>query len=86
MGEDSCAYGDAAFGYRVQPAVFLAVVSGRLSPPRGFFDGNIALEGTPWRPCGPPRPWKNFFKAAPICYHRYASGVISGTSWIGTIF
>lgn len=34
-----------AFGYRVQPATFLAVVAGRLPPQQGFFQGDISLEG-----------------------------------------
>ncbi len=37
--------GVGTFGYRVRPEVFLQVVSGRLSPQRGFFEGDIAMEG-----------------------------------------
>ena len=36
---------DGTFGYRVQPATFLAVVAGLLPPQQGFFQGDISLEG-----------------------------------------
>ncbi|MBU4236114.1 MAG: SDR family oxidoreductase [Proteobacteria bacterium] len=33
------------FGYRVNPSSFLQMVSGKLSPQQGFFQGDISLEG-----------------------------------------
>ena len=33
------------FGYRVNPATFLQVIQGKLSPQQGFFQGDISMEG-----------------------------------------
>lgn len=59
------AHGDATFGYRVHPEIFLAVVSGRLSPQRGFFDGNIALEGNTMEALRTATALEEFFQSRP---------------------
>ncbi len=57
--------GQGDFGYKVRPEVFLQVVSGRLSPQRGFFDGDIALEGDTMAALRTATALEEFFQCRP---------------------
>lgn len=73
-----------SFGYRVQPATFLQVVAGLLPPQQGFSRATSAWKATPWRPCAPPPPLKNFPDLS-LCRHS-CSGLnertIMKNNWI----
>jgi nucleoside-diphosphate-sugar epimerase len=56
---------DGAFGYRVQPATFLQVVTGRLPPQQGFFQGNINLEGNTMEALRTATALEEFFQTYP---------------------
>ncbi|MBU0680997.1 MAG: SDR family oxidoreductase [Proteobacteria bacterium] len=58
-------HGEGAFGYKVRPEIFLQVVSGRLSPQRGFFDGNIAMEGNTMEALRTATALEEFFQRRP---------------------
>jgi hypothetical protein len=57
--------GQGAFGYKVRPEVFLQVVSGNLSPQRGFFDGNITMEGNTMEALRTATALEEFFQRRP---------------------
>lgn len=54
-----------AFGYRVQPATFLQVVTGRLQPQQGFFQGEISLEGNTMEALRTAAALEEFFRIYP---------------------
>lgn len=64
---------DGAFGYRVQPATFLAVVAGLLPPQRGFFQGDISLEGNTLEALRTATALEEFFQAYPYTAAQQAA-------------
>jgi nucleoside-diphosphate-sugar epimerase len=54
-----------AFGYRVNPATFLRVINGRLSPQQGFFQGNISMEGNTMEALRTATALEEFFRTWP---------------------
>ncbi len=56
---------DGTFGYRVQPATFLAVVAGLLPPQQGFFQGDISLEGNTMEALRTATALEEFFQTYP---------------------
>lgn len=58
-------HGEGTFGYKVRPEIFLRVISGRLSPQRGFFDGDIAMEGNAMEALRTATALEEFFQRRP---------------------
>jgi nucleoside-diphosphate-sugar epimerase len=54
-----------AFGYRVNPATFLQVIQGKLSPQQGFFQGDISMEGNTMEALRTATALEEFFKTWP---------------------
>ena len=54
-----------AFGYKVQPATFLNVIRGSLSPQQGFFQGNISMEGNTMEALRTATALEEFFRTWP---------------------
>ncbi len=54
-----------AFGYRVNPATFLRVIKGRLSPQQGFFQGDISMEGNTMEALRTATALEEFFQTWP---------------------
>ena len=54
-----------AFGYRVNPATFLQIISGRLSPQQGFFQGDISMEGNTMEALRTATALEEFFRTWP---------------------
>ena len=53
------------FGYRVNPATFLRVISGKLSPQQGFFQGDISMEGNTMEALRTATALEEFFRTWP---------------------
>jgi nucleoside-diphosphate-sugar epimerase len=54
-----------AFGYRVNPATFLRVIKGKLSPQQGFFQGDISMEGNAMEALRTATALEEFFQTWP---------------------
>lgn len=61
-----------AFGYRVQPSTFLRVISGKLSPQQGFFQGDISMEGNTMEALRTATALEEFFRTWP--YEKVVEG------------
>ncbi len=57
---------EGSFGYHVQPAIFLQVVTGRLPPQQGFFQGEISLEGNTMEALRTATALEEFFRTYPF--------------------
>ena len=55
-----------AFGYRVNPATFLQVIQGKLSPQQGFFQGDISMEGNTMEALRTATALEEFFRTWPF--------------------
>jgi nucleoside-diphosphate-sugar epimerase len=53
------------FGYRVNPATFLRVIGGKLSPQQGFFQGDISMEGNTMEALRTATALEEFFRTWP---------------------